>query len=90
MLPIQSLSSIQSRCARFFRETNIELTEHLILVRHESNGRLHCELVVYFSPQCARLARQLGASPCLAPNATGANLLIGSLVEFESLSSCPS
>lgn len=35
--------------------------------RHESEGRLHCELIVYFSPAAANTARRLGATPCAAP-----------------------
>lgn len=35
--------------------------------RHESEGRLHCELVVYLAPAAAALATTLGAAPCAAP-----------------------
>ena len=38
-----------------------------LFTRHESEGRLHCELVAYFSPACERIAKQLGATPCRIP-----------------------
>jgi hypothetical protein len=37
------------------------------LFRHESERRLHCELVVYFSPAAASVAQSLGARPCTPP-----------------------
>lgn len=38
-----------------------------VFSRHESEGRLHCELIVYFSPAATDLAQQLGAAPCAPP-----------------------
>ena len=35
--------------------------------RPESEGRLHCHRVVYFSPAAAQVARQLGACACPDP-----------------------
>lgn len=35
--------------------------------RHESDGRLHCHRVVYFTPGAAELARRLGARACPDP-----------------------
>ena len=35
--------------------------------RHESEGRLHCELVLYLPPSAAVLADALHASPCITP-----------------------
>jgi hypothetical protein len=49
-----------------------------VLVRHDSDGRLHCEVMVYFTPACATLAKQLGAVPCNQPVAQGLGLLAGS------------
>jgi hypothetical protein len=48
-----------------------------IFQRHESEGRLHCELLLYFAPGCAALAREAGARPCAAPAPAGLDLLIG-------------
>jgi hypothetical protein len=46
-------------------------------IRHDSEGRLHCEVTVYFSPTTAELARRLGASPCPKPSPAGLGLLAG-------------
>lgn len=35
--------------------------------RHESEGRLHCTLVVYFHPTAEAVAKRLGARPCPDP-----------------------
>jgi len=48
-----------------------------VFSRHESEGRLHCELNVYFSPGAATLARTLGAVPCPPPSPAGLGLLAG-------------
>lgn len=47
-------------------------------IRHQSEGRLHCEVTVYFSPAAAILARQFNALPCARPSTTGLGLLAGS------------
>lgn len=46
-------------------------------IRHESEGRLHCEVLVYFAPGAASLARQFSARPCNRPSADGLSLLAG-------------
>lgn len=51
--------------------------ERAVFVRHESEGRLHCEVRVYFSPAAACLAEALGASPCNPPSRDGLSLLAG-------------
>ncbi len=41
--------------------------EMALFTRHESEGRLHCEVVAYFSPASELIAKQLGAMPCAIP-----------------------
>lgn len=48
-----------------------------VFTRHESEGRLHCALQVYFSPRAAALARDLGAVACPRPAPEGLTLLVG-------------
>jgi hypothetical protein len=48
-----------------------------IFVRHESEGRLHCEVRAYFSPASAELARGVDAAPCDRPSPDGLSLLAG-------------
>ena len=49
-----------------------------LFFRHESEGRLHCELHLYFTPGAASLAQTLGAEPCPVPSPDGLDLLAGS------------
>lgn len=49
-----------------------------IFIRHESEGRLHCEVKAYFSPDAVNVARTVDADPCVRPSRDGLSLLIGS------------
>jgi len=48
-----------------------------LFMRHESEGRLHCEVIVYFPPSSTALAHTLGASACTAPAPQDLGLLAG-------------
>ena len=48
-----------------------------VFTRHESEGRLHCELKVYLPPAAAALARGLEAVSCARPMRAGLGLLAG-------------
>jgi hypothetical protein len=48
-----------------------------IFMRHESEGRLHCEVKVYFSPDAVALAKAVDADPCARPSRDGLSLLVG-------------
>lgn len=56
-----------------------------VFVRHESEGRLHCEVHVYFSPAAAGLARVFGASACTRPSPLDLALLAGPESAWETL-----
>jgi len=49
-----------------------------IFIRHESEGRLHCEVKVYFSPAAGILADKMDAMPCSRPSPDSLDLLAGS------------
>jgi hypothetical protein len=49
-----------------------------IFVRHESEGRLHCEVKAYFPPAALALAKTVDADPCARPSRDGLSLLVGS------------
>jgi hypothetical protein len=51
--------------------------EMAVFTRHESEGRLHCEVVAYFSPAAAEVARMVDAAPCAKPERTDLGLLAG-------------
>ncbi len=52
--------------------------EMAAFIRHESEGRLHCEVKVYFSPAAFVVAREVDALPCARPSPDGLGLLAGS------------
>jgi len=52
--------------------------EMAAFIRHESDGRLHCEVKVYFSPASVGVAREVDAEPCGRPVPNGLSLLAGS------------
>lgn len=49
-----------------------------VFYRHESEGRLHCEVKVYFSPATVNVAEAVDAIPCNKPSSDGLGLLAGS------------
>lgn len=50
--------------------------EMAVFTRHEP-GRLHCEVMVYFSPAAEQVAKVVGAQPCESPARQGLELLAG-------------
>ncbi len=59
--------------------------EMAAFVRHESEGRLHCEVKVYFSPASAVVAGEVEAEPCGRPSPEGLSLLAGSEDSWSAL-----
>jgi hypothetical protein len=51
--------------------------EMAVFTRSESEGRLHCEVIAYFSPAAAELAKSLDARPCARPARAELSLLAG-------------
>ncbi|MEO8355717.1 MAG: hypothetical protein ABI621_07370 [Chloroflexota bacterium] len=48
-----------------------------VFTRLESEGRLHCEVVAYFSPAAQDVAQAFDGEPCERPARTGLGLLAG-------------
>ena len=48
-----------------------------IFTRAESEGRLHCEVIAYFSPAAGNIARNFDAEACERPSRSGLGLLAG-------------
>lgn len=48
-----------------------------VFTRLESEGRLHCELIAYFSPAAFQIAEAFEAEPCERPSPAGLGLLAG-------------
>jgi len=51
--------------------------EMAVFTRLESEGRLHCEVIAYFSPAAAEIAEDFDAEPCPKPARDGLGLLAG-------------
>jgi hypothetical protein len=49
-----------------------------VFTRPESEGRLYCEVIAYFSPAARDVARAFDAEPCEKPARAGLGLLAGS------------
>ena len=48
-----------------------------VFTRLESEGRLHCEMIAYFSPAAEEVAKAFEARPCGRPARAGLGLLAG-------------
>lgn len=48
-----------------------------VFTRLESEGRLHCEVIAYFSPSASDVAKAFDAQPCEKPVRMGLDLLAG-------------
>ena len=48
-----------------------------VFTRAESEGRLHCEVIAYFSPAAQAVAKAFDAEPCEKPARAGLGLLSG-------------
>ena len=70
----------QEQLEKSFLSETLKTSNHnnlALFTRHESEGRLHCEVVAYFSPASGEIAKTLGAKPCKTPSPNGLNLRIG-------------
>lgn len=56
-----------------------------VFTRYESEGRLHCEVIAYFSPAAQELAKAFEAHPCEKPVRSGLGLLAGDEVAWSVL-----
>ena len=56
-----------------------------VFTRAESEGRLHCEIMAYFSPAAKEVAKIFGAQPCEKPSKAGLGLLAGEKVSWSIL-----
>jgi hypothetical protein len=77
MLADEALDQIQARFRSSYAQAGGPSGMALFL-RHESEGRLHCEVKLYFSPMAEAVARSVLAKPCRHPAREGLSLLAGS------------
>lgn len=84
MLAGTALEQLKEQFAARYANSGHE-SDAAIFMRHESEGRLHCEVKVYFSPATADLAKACAATPCGKPFADGLGLLAGSEASWPRL-----
>ena len=56
-----------------------------VFTRQESEGRLHCEVTVYFSPAAKDVAHAFDAQPCTKPAPGNLALLAGDTLAWSIL-----
>jgi hypothetical protein len=76
MLAGPALDALEAQFTVAFRAASCP-NNMALLIRHESEGRLHCELIAYFSPAAREVAQRLGATSCRAPSADGLHRVAG-------------
>jgi hypothetical protein len=59
--------------------------EMAVFTRPESEGRLYCEVIAYFSPAAEEVARAFDAEPCAKPARAGLGLLAGDQHSWSAL-----
>ena len=84
MLAAEPSEEIQTLFAQVFSKNGMP-PEMAVFTRHESEGRLHCEVVAYFSPAASEVAQAFDAEPCQKPVRAGLGLLAGDDRAWSSL-----
>ncbi len=84
MFAHEPLAELRERFAAAWARAG-EPGDMAVFVRHESEGRLHCEVRAYFSPAAAVLAEEVGAAPCGKPSRDGLSLFAGSEGSWQML-----
>lgn len=84
MLVGESLAEIERYFLAAFTEAG-NPAEMALFTRHESEGRLHCDLMLYLSPASFTVAGEIGARPCNRPSFNSLALLAGSEDSWRAL-----
>jgi len=72
----RTLDQIRAAFLPFFESAG-QPSDMAIFTRNDAEGRLHCEVFVYFSPAAAEIAQAFDAQPCDQPMRPGLELLAG-------------
>jgi hypothetical protein len=84
MLAQESLDRIEA-AVRSADRNALDSGQIAVFVRHVSEGRLHCQVEVFFSPASFIIADQFGAAACAGPDVAGLGLLAGSEAAWSRL-----
>ena len=77
MLAGDQEDKVRDRLTNVYRMPDIP-SSFAAFIRHEADGRLHCEVKIYFSPAASEIARSFNARACGTPSPIGLSLLAGS------------
>ncbi len=77
MLAGESLAQIEEKFQAMYVLTG-NSADKAVFIRHQSEGQLHCEVWVFFSPATVELAKEVAADLCQRPSADTLGLLLGS------------
>jgi hypothetical protein len=84
MLAWDSLDQIEALYTSLYEEADSH-QDVAVFIRHESEGRLHCEVLAYFSPNSFLLAAELDAAPCERPSKEDLSLHVGPEDSWQTL-----
>jgi len=76
MMAYESIQQIEEVFEPLYEAAG-EPLDMAVFTRHDSEGRLHCEVTAYFSPAAAKVARIFDAEPCERPLHRGLDLIAG-------------
>jgi len=76
MMAVTPSAEIEEAFLRSFTAAG-EPPDMAVFTRSDSEGRLHCEVIAYFSPAAADVAKAFEAEPCEKPTRDGLGLLAG-------------
>ena len=76
VLAFEPKEALREQFERMFAQPGTAI-DTAVFTRHELEGRLQCEVIAYFSPAAAALARAHDAQPCDKPTTADLDLLAG-------------
>lgn len=84
MLADQSLVRVKEQFTSLYQHAQSS-PRRAVFIRHETASHLHCQVVVYFSPEASELAVAFDAEPCSMPAHEGLSIFIGDESAFTEL-----
>ena len=76
LIAVTPVAEVQERFLRAYEAAGAPV-DMAVFTRLESEGRLHCQLMAYFSPAAREVAAAFDALPCTKPYRLGLELLAG-------------
>ena len=76
MFAVTPMDEIKAAFQRSFTEAG-KPVNMAVFIRYELEGRLHCDVIAYFSPAAKAVAKTFDAEPCTKPVRAELGLLAG-------------